>query len=72
MGRLHFGARPRPAVQLIYGPDVKTADIIYLVFDNLTALKQVWADLIVDAPPGMIPANQPSYLQNSSAREQVL
>ena len=72
VGHLHFGARPRLAVQLTYGPDVKTLETIYLTFDNLTTLEQVWADLTVDAPPGTIPANQPSCLQNSSARERVL
>jgi len=72
VGHLHFGARPRPAVQLTYGPEVKTQETVQVTFDSLTALKQVWADLVVDAPPGTTPANQPSYLQNSFAREQVL
>jgi len=72
VGHLHFGARPRPAVQLTYGPDVKTQETIQVTFDNLAALKQVWADLIIDAAPGTIPANQPSSLQSRSAREQVL
>jgi hypothetical protein len=57
VGHLHFGARPRPAVQLTYGPDVKTQETILVAFDNLTAFKKVWADLIVDTPPGTIPAN---------------
>ena len=57
VGRLHFGARPRLAVQLTYRPEVKTQETILVTFDNLPALKQVWADLIVDAPPGAMPAN---------------
>ncbi len=51
-GHLDFGARPRLTIQLTYGPDVKTIETIYLTFDNLTALKQVWADLAVDTPCG--------------------
>lgn len=51
LGHLYFGARPRPAVRLTYRPDVKTIETIHLAFDNLAALRQVWADLMVDAPP---------------------
>ena len=50
VGHLHFGARPRLALQLTYSPDVKTQETIQVAFDNLTTFKQVWADLIVDAP----------------------
>ena len=57
VGRLHFGARPRLAVQLTYGLEVKTQETILVTFDNLATFKQVWADLVVDAPPGAIPAN---------------
>jgi len=57
VGRLHFGARPRLAVQLACGPGVKTQETILVAFDNLTAFKKVWADLIVDTPPGTISAN---------------
>ena len=69
VGYVHFGARPRLAVQLTYGLEVKTLETIEMTFDSPTALKQVWADLIVDAPPSAIPAGQPSHLQNSSARK---
>jgi len=58
LGRLHFGARPRPAIQLTYVLDVKTQETIQMSFDNLAALKQIWADLAVDAAPGTIPAGR--------------
>jgi hypothetical protein len=58
VGHLHFGARPRLAVQLTYGLDVKTQETIQVTFDNLTALKQVRADLTVDVPLGTIPASR--------------
>jgi hypothetical protein len=51
VGYLHFGARPRLAVQLTYVPDVKTQETIQMTFDTPAALRQVWADLMVDAPP---------------------
>jgi hypothetical protein len=57
VGHLHFGARPRLAVQLTYallrGPDVKGIETIYLTFDSMAALHQVWADLAIDTPPGI-------------------
>ena len=57
VGRLHSGARPRPALQLTYSAGVKTQETIQVTFDNLATLKQVWADLIVDAPFGTMSAN---------------
>jgi len=57
IGRLHFGARPRPALQLTYSAGVKMQETIQVTFDNLATLKQVWADLIVDAPSGTVSAN---------------
>ena len=57
VGRLHFGARPRLALQLTYSAGVKTQETIQVAFDNLATLKQVWADLIIDAPSGTMSAN---------------
>lgn len=69
-GRLHFGARPRPAVQLTYGLDAKAVETIYLAFDNLMEIEQFWADLTVDTPCNFNNNWRPNP-QNNSARGQV-
>lgn len=58
LGRLHFGARPHLAIRLTCDQDAKAPETIYMTFDNLTTLEQVWADLAVDAPPGTVPAGR--------------
>jgi hypothetical protein len=51
VGLLHFGAEPQQVLKLTYGPDAKTIQTIYLAFGTDAALRQVWADLLQDAPP---------------------
>jgi hypothetical protein len=48
-GHLSFGHRSRPAVQVVYAPDEKTQQVIYLAFGDTAALGRVWDDLLQDA-----------------------
>jgi hypothetical protein len=52
VGQLHFGRRPRLALQVAYAPDEETLQTIYLTFDDAQALRRVWDDLLRDVPPG--------------------
>lgn len=54
VGHLHTGGEPGLALQVVYAPDKETEHTIYLVFDHPAALRRVWDDLAVDAPPGVI------------------
>ena len=51
LGHLFFGPEPQQVLRLTYAEDAKTEQTIYLAFDTDTALRQVWADIIQDAPP---------------------
>jgi hypothetical protein len=53
VGHLHFGSRPRLALQVAYAPNEDTLQTIYLTFDDASTLRRVWDDLLRDAPaPG--------------------
>ncbi|HSJ57078.1 MAG TPA: hypothetical protein VLC95_07845 [Anaerolineae bacterium] len=54
VGHLHAGREPALALQIVYAPDEETEHTIYLVFEDLADLRRVWADLMVDAPPGVV------------------
>lgn len=60
LGHLHFGPQPCLALQVVYAPDNETAQTVYLSFDDGTALRRVWHDLLLDAPP---------YIANPAIRE---
>lgn len=49
-GHLRFGPRSHQALRVVYAPDQKTTQTIYLTADSGTALQRVWDDLILDAP----------------------
>jgi hypothetical protein len=51
LGRLHAGGEPGLALQIVYAPNAETLHTIYLAFDDPAALRRVWADLMLDAPP---------------------
>ncbi|MBN1661162.1 MAG: hypothetical protein JXA93_22410 [Anaerolineae bacterium] len=53
IGHLHAGHKPGLALQIVYTPDEETERTIYLAFDDPAALRRVWADLLLDAPPGV-------------------
>ena len=50
LGHLHFGVRPQLAMRLVYAPDAETQETAYLAFDDMTALRRVRDDLLLDAP----------------------
>jgi hypothetical protein len=52
VGQLHFGRRPRLALQVAYAPDEETLQTLYLAFDDAQALRRVWDDLLQDVPAG--------------------
>jgi hypothetical protein len=51
MGQLCFGAEPQEVLRLVYAPDAETEQTIYLHFADETALRRVWADLLLDWAP---------------------
>ncbi len=53
LGRLYFGARPQLALRVCYAPDENTRQKVYLTFNDRLALRRVWDDLLLDAPPGV-------------------
>jgi hypothetical protein len=52
VGQLHFGRRPRLALQVAYAPDEERLQTIYLTFEDAQALRRVWDDLLRDIPAG--------------------
>jgi hypothetical protein len=53
-GRLHFGARARLALQVVYLAHDQRPQMVHLTFENALALRRVWDDLLRDAPPGVV------------------
>jgi len=53
VGHLHAGGEPGLALQIVYAPDEETTETIYFEFDDPVALRCVWDDLMLDAPPGV-------------------
>lgn len=53
LGHLHIGGEPGLALQIVYAPDEETRHTIYLAFEDPGTLRRVWADLMLDAPPGV-------------------
>jgi signal peptidase I len=51
LGHLHFGIRPHLALRVVYTPDEEIRQSVYLVFEETLALRRVWDDLLLDAPP---------------------
>jgi hypothetical protein len=50
VGHLFFGYRSRPALQVVYTPDEKTLQTVYLTMDDSLLLQRLWNDLVRDAP----------------------
>jgi hypothetical protein len=50
IGNLHFGSRAQQAIRIAYAQNEDTVETLYLAFDDLTALRRVWEDIIQDAP----------------------
>jgi hypothetical protein len=55
LGHLYAGPQPQLALRVSYAPDAETQQVIYLVFADRQALRRVWDDLLLDAPPGVAP-----------------
>jgi hypothetical protein len=54
VGHLCFGRRPHQALRIVYAPDAETTEIIYLTSEDASALRRVWEDLLLDAPPDIV------------------
>lgn len=54
LGHLHHGLRARQALRVTYAPDQDSPQAVYFTFDDALALRRVWDDLALDAPPGAI------------------
>jgi hypothetical protein len=54
LGHLNHGFRSRQALRVTYAPDDDSRQTVYLTFDDTLALRRVWDDLALDAPPGAI------------------
>jgi hypothetical protein len=53
VGHLRFGRCPRPALQVVYTPDEKTLQTIYLAVDDSLLLQRLRDDLARDAIPNI-------------------
>jgi hypothetical protein len=53
VGHLYVGRRPSLALRVAYAPDEETQQVVYLAFVDGPALRRVWDDLLLDAPPGV-------------------
>jgi hypothetical protein len=53
VGHLCHGPRPRLALRVSYALDEEKQEDIFLTFDNASALRRVWDDLLQDAPSGI-------------------
>lgn len=51
VGHLYVGRRPVLALRVVYAPDEETQHAAYLAFADGAALRRVWDDLLLDAPP---------------------
>jgi hypothetical protein len=52
-GSLCFGPQDQPTIRVVYAPDKDTEETFYLSFADRGVLHRVWADLVLDAPPGV-------------------
>lgn len=52
VGHLYVGRHPSLALRVAYAPDEGTRRVVYLAFADGPALRRVWDDLLLDAPPG--------------------
>jgi len=52
LGHLCFGPQPQMALRVIYAVEKGTQETFYLVVDDPVALRRVWDNLRLDAPPG--------------------
>lgn len=53
LGHLHFGSRPHLALQVLYALDRDRHQTVHFTFGDTLALRRVWDDLLLDAPPGV-------------------
>lgn len=51
LGHLYFGSRLRPALQVRYISDAEKERLVHFTFDDPSALRRVWDDLLRDVPP---------------------
>jgi hypothetical protein len=54
VGLLYFGAEPLEALRVVYAPQPEVEQTVYLTFEDDTALKRVWDDLLLDAPADLV------------------
>jgi hypothetical protein len=59
LGQLHFGRRPRLALQVAFALDEETLQTIYLTSDDAPTLRRVWEDLLRDVPAGAMVTGLP-------------
>jgi hypothetical protein len=54
LGHLHHGFRSRQALRVTYAHDENLPQTVYFTSADALALRRVWDDLALDAPPGAI------------------
>jgi hypothetical protein len=54
LGHLRHGFRTHQALRVTYAPDQEVQQTVYFTFDDDLALRWVWDDLAIDAPPSAI------------------
>jgi len=53
LGHLHFGTQPQLTLRIVYAPDEKEVQTVYLTADNVSVLRRIWDDILLDAPAGV-------------------
>jgi hypothetical protein len=51
LGRLHFGRSERPAIRVMHTLDGETQQTAYIASEDLTVLRRVWDNLLLDVSP---------------------
>jgi hypothetical protein len=51
VGELTAGPQPQRALRIVYTPDTESEQTVYLLTDDIESLRQIWDDLLKDAPP---------------------
>jgi hypothetical protein len=54
VGLLYFGAEPLQTLRVVYAPEPEVEQTVYLTFQDDSALRRVWNDLLLDAPADLV------------------
>jgi hypothetical protein len=67
-GRLHFGPHPQLALRVTYAPNEKTRQTVYLASGDISVLRRIWGDILLDAPADLAAGGLPVQPQRSDGQ----